>query len=178
MKLTFNLQPTLENELVILRPLNEQDFESLYQVAKDPLIWEQHPNSDRFKRDVYSAFFKDSMESKGALIVIDKASNEVIGSTRFKLINGAENAVEIGWSFLSRKYWGGVYNKSIKKLLIDYAFESLEDVIFYIGKDNIRSQKAVEKIGGIRITESKYQHLIKKSDSDFTYRINKNDWEN
>ncbi len=88
--MTFNLQPTLENELVMLRPLNEQDFEPLYQVAKDPLIWEQHPNNDRFKRDVYSAFFKDSMESKGALIVIDKASSEVIGSTRFKLINGAE----------------------------------------------------------------------------------------
>ncbi len=175
-KLTFNLQPTLENKLVILRPLNEQDFESLFQVAKDPLIWEQHPNSDRFKRDVYSAFFKDSMESKGALIVIDKASNEVIGSTRFKPINGAEYAVEIGWSFLSRKHWGGVYNRSIKKLMIDYAFEFLEYVIFYIGKDNLRSQRAVENIGGIRITESKYQHLIKKSDSDFTYRINKNDW--
>ena len=178
MKLTFNLQPTLENELVVLRPLNEQDFESLYQVAKDPLIWEQHPNSDRFKRDVYSTFFKDSIESKGALIVIDKANNEVIGSTRFKLINGAECAVEIGWSFLSRKYWGGVQNKSMKKLMIDYAFESLEDVIFYIGKDNIRSQKAVEKIGGIRINESKYQHLIKVGQNDFTYRINKIDWKN
>jgi RimJ/RimL family protein N-acetyltransferase len=176
--LTFNLQPTLENELVILRPLNEQDFESLYQVAKDPVIWEQHPNSDRFKRNVYSAFFKDSIVSKGALIVIDKTSNEVIGSTRFKRIKGAEDAVEIGWSFLSRKYWGGVYNKSVKKLLIDYAFESLEDVIFYIGKDNIRSQKAVEKIGGIRITESKYQHLIKISQNDFIYRINKYDWKN
>ncbi len=178
MKLTFNLQPTLENELVILRPLNEQDFEPLYQVAKDPLIWEQHPNSDRFKRDVYSAFFKDSMESKGALIVIDKTSSEVIGSTRFNQIKGAEYAVEIGWSFLSRKYWGGIYNKSMKKLMIDYAFKSLEDVIFYIGKENIRSQKAVERIGGIRITESKYQHLIKVGQNDFTFRINKNNWKN
>lgn len=176
--MTFNLQPTLENELIVLRPLNEQDFESLYQVVKDPLIWEQHPNSDRFKRDVYSAFFKESIESKGALIVIDKASNEVIGSTRFKLIDNAENAVEIGWSFLSRKYWGGVYNESMKKLMIDYAFESLEDVIFYIGKENIRSQKAVEKIGGARINESKYQHLIKISQNDLTYQINKNDWKN
>ncbi len=72
-------------------------------------------------------------------------------------------AVEIGWSFLSRKYWGGVYNKSIKKLLIDYAFESLEDVIFYIGKENIRSQKAVEKIGGIRITNQNINIWLRKA---------------
>jgi len=92
----LDLQPTLENEIVILRPLRENDFESLYQAAKDPLIWEQHPNNDRFKREVFTDFFKDSIESKGALLIIDKASNEVIGSTRFKPINGAESAVEIG----------------------------------------------------------------------------------
>ena len=147
----LNLQPTLENELIILRPLSENDFESLYQVAKDPLIWEQHPSKDRYRRDVYADFFKESIASKGALLILDKASNEVIGSTRFKPITGAKTAIEIGWSFLSRKYWGGVFNKSIKKLMIDYAFESIEDVIFYIGKENTRSQKAVEKIGGIRI---------------------------
>jgi RimJ/RimL family protein N-acetyltransferase len=174
--MTLDLQPTLENELIILRPLRENDFETLYQVAKDPLIWEQHPNNDRFKREVYADFFKDSIESKGALLILDKASNEVIGSTRFKPINGPDSAVEIGWSFLSRKYWGGEYNKSIKKLMIDYAFELIEDVIFYIGKENVRSQKAVEKIGGIRITESKFQHMIKISQNEFTYRINKNDW--
>ena len=174
----LDLQPTLENELIILRPLSENDFESLYQVAKDPLIWEQHPSKDRFRRDVYADFFKESMASKGALLVIDKASNEVIGSTRFNPIIGVETAIEIGWSFLSRKYWGGVFNKSMKKLMIDYAFESIEDVIFYIGKENTRSQKAVEKIGGIRITEPKYQHLIKKNQNDFTYLINKKEWKN
>jgi RimJ/RimL family protein N-acetyltransferase len=172
----LDLQPTLENEIVILRPLRENDFESLYQAAKDPLIWEQHPNNDRFKREVFTDFFKDSIESKGALLITDKASNEVIGSTRFKPINGAESAVEIGWSFLSRKYWGGVYNKSVKKLMIDYAFESIEDVIFYIGKNNIRSQKSVEKIGGKKITKLKYHHLIKYNQNELTYRINKNDW--
>ena len=159
----LDLQPTLENELIILRPLREDDFDSLYQVAKDPLIWEQHPCNDRFKREVYTDFFKDSIESNGALLIVDKAS--------------VDSAVEIGWSFLARKYWGGVYNKSMKKLMIDYAFESIEDVIFYIGKENLRSQKAVEKIGGIRITESKFQHMIKISQNEFTYRINKNDWQ-
>lgn len=174
--MVLDLQPTLENELVILRPLREDDFESLYHVAKDPLIWEQHPNNDRYKREVYTEFFKDSIESRGALLIRDKSSNEVIGSTRFKLVNGAESAVEIGWSFLSRKYWGGTYNKSVKKLMIDYAFDSLEDVIFYIGKDNLRSQKSVEKIGAKKITELKYQHLMKINSNELTYRINKNEW--
>ncbi|MDX1700970.1 MAG: GNAT family N-acetyltransferase [Melioribacteraceae bacterium] len=172
----MNRQPILENDLVSLRPLLETDFDLLYEVAKDPLIWEQHPNSDRYKPDVYSEFFEDSMNSKGALIIIDKSTNNVIGSSRFNPINNVENAIEIGWSFLSRDYWGGRYNKSVKKLMIDYAFEFVEDIIFYIGKDNIRSQKAVIKIGGRRIIENHLNHLIKDSYSDWTYLINKMDW--
>ena len=174
----MNLQPTLENDLIILRPLRESDFKSLYEVAKDPLIWTQHPNWDRYKKDIYSEFYQDSMKSKGALIIIDKSSKNIIGSTRLEPVNNVKNAVEIGWSFLSRKYWGGKYNKSIKELMINYAFEFMEDIIFYIDKDNIRSQKAVEKIGGRRITEAHLKHLIKVSETDWTYRINKEDWGN
>ena len=172
----MNLQPTLENDLVILRPLKENDFEALYNVAKDPLIWEQHPSWDRYKPEVFTEFFKESMESRGALVIIDRSTNSIIGSSRFKPVANAENAVEIGWSFLARNYWGGKYNKSIKKLMIDHAFGFVEDVVFYIGKDNIRSQKAVEKIGGRRITEAHFKHLIKVSETDWTYRINKEDW--
>ena len=174
----MNLQPTLENNLIILRPLKEIDYKPLYEVAKDPLIWEQHPCKDRYKEKVYSEFFKDSIESKGALIVIEKFSDKVIGSTRFKRIDSVENAIEIGWSFLSRNYWGGKYNNTMKKLMIDYAFESIEDIIFYIGKENFRSQKAVEKIGGRIITEIDDKYLIKNDENDLTYRINKNDWNN
>jgi RimJ/RimL family protein N-acetyltransferase len=176
--MNLNLQPTLKNKLIILRPLRGNDFEPLYQVAKDPLIWEQHPCNDRYQRNVYTEFFNESIESKGSLVIIDKKSNEVIGSTRFKQIIGVPSAVEIGWSFLSRKNWGGKYNKVVKKLMLDYAFQSIEDVIFYIGMKNIRSQKAIEKLGGVRITESKFQHLIKKSSNDITYRINNKDWKN
>ena len=172
----MNRQPTLENDLVLLRPLLETDFDLLYRVAKDPLIWEQHPNNDRYKPEVYSRFFEDSMNSKGAIIIIDKSTNNVIGSSRFNPLNNVVNAIEIGWSFLSREYWGGRYNKAIKKLMIDYAFEFVEDIIFYIGKENIRSQKAVIKIGGRRIIEEHLYHLIKDSESDWTYRINKEDW--
>lgn len=174
----MDLQPTLENELIILRPLKESDFEQLFKVAKDPLIWEQHPNYDRYKKHVYSEFFQDSIESKGALIVIDKSNNKIIGSTRFKPIKHNKNAVEIGWSFLSRHYWGGTYNKSMKVLMIDYAFKFVENIIFYIGKNNMRSQKAVQKIGGTIISGITYRHLIKNSGRDLTFRINKSDWVN
>jgi RimJ/RimL family protein N-acetyltransferase len=172
----MNLQPTLTNHLLILRPLAQKDFEGLYAVAKDPLIWAQHPCKDRYKKEVYSDFFIDSIASKGAFVIIEKSSQKIIGSTRFKKINHLENAIEIGWSFLSRDKWGGLYNKSMKKLLIDYAFEHLDYIIFYIAKDNIRSQKAVEKLGGKRVIEPHLQHFIKKDSLNWTYLISKEDW--
>ena len=169
----MDLQPTLENSVVFIRPLNESDFEELYQVAKDPLIWEQHPNGrERYKKEIFSAFFKESIESKGALVIIDKENNNIIGSSRFKNTL-TENAIEIGWSFLSREYWGGIYNKSVKKLMMGYAFEYVENVIYYINKTNIRSQKAVEKIGGKILTDTQFDHLLNKNKDAYTYIINK-----
>ena len=173
----FDLQPTLENNLILLRPLNQEDYDSLYQVAKDPLIWEQHP-CDRSEKNEFGIFFKESMASKGALLIINKLSNEVIGSSRFNEIEGVNSAIEIGWSFLARKYWGGKFNKEIKNLMIDYAFKYIDDLIFRIDKDNIRSQKAVEKISGEKITRSDYRHLIKENDTNLTFLINKKNWRN
>ncbi len=175
--MTFDLQPTLENDLILLRPLKQEDYDSLYQVAKDPLIWKQHP-CDRSKKNEFEIFFKESIASTGALLIINKLNYEVIGSSRFNEIEGVNSAIEIGWSFLARKYWGGKFNKEIKNLMIDYAFEHIEDLIFRIDKDNIRSQKAVEKIGAKRIIRSEYQHLIKQNDINLNYLINKKNWRN
>jgi RimJ/RimL family protein N-acetyltransferase len=169
----MNLLPTLKDDLILLRPLREDDFEPLFQIAKDPLIWEQHPCYDRYKKEVFTDFFKESLDSGGALIVMDKSNNTIIGSSRFKPVKNVESAIEIGWSFLSREYWGGMYNGAMKKLMIDYALEEVENIVFYIGKDNLRSQKAVEKIGAVRITDEKYRLLIKESPDDWTYLINK-----
>jgi hypothetical protein len=79
----FDLQPSLENESVKIQPLQSIDFEVLYSVASDPLIWEQHPNKDRYKREVFETFFKGAMESGAAFLVIDKKTNKVIGSSRY-----------------------------------------------------------------------------------------------
>ena len=169
--MNFNLQPILENDLLILRPLEEKDFEILYQVASDPLIWEQHPAKSRSQREGFETFFKEAIDSKGAFVVINKMTNEIIGSTRFCIINETQNAIEIGWTFLARKYWGGDYNKVLKTLMMEYAFNFVENIVFYINENNLRSQKAIEKMGGKRIVQLENQFLDPRVNSTVIYKI-------
>ena len=142
---TFELQPTLTGELIELRPLRLDDFEELYRAASDPLIWEQHPEPMRHTREVFQRYLDTAIESGGAFAVIDRSTGRIIGSTRYWNLTGDE--VEIGWTFLQRAYWGGEYNGEMKRLLLDHAFRFVERVVFVIGEENLRSQKAVEKIG-------------------------------
>lgn len=172
----FDLQPLLQNDLVIVRPLIPQDFQPLYQVAKDPQIWQLHQNSDRWQLEVFKDFFKDALDSKGAFVIIDKASQNVIGSSRFKRPENSEEAIEIGWSFLSRDHWGGRYNKSFKSLMIDYAFKDFEYVLFHIDQNNYRSQRAVEKLGGKLLDRNgTLGHLHTPKASGLTFILDKVD---
>ncbi|AWK06940.1 N-acetyltransferase [Flavobacterium crocinum] len=144
----FNLQPDiLEDEIVKLIPLKEEHFEALFEAASDPLIWEQHPSKDRYHREGFTTFFKAAMDSKGSFLILDKQTNEVMGTTRFYEYNPEKSSVAIGYTFITRKYWGGPYNKSNKELLIDYAFQHVNSVFFHVGTENFRSQKAVLKLG-------------------------------
>lgn len=172
----LDLQPTLENEWILLEPLQEHHFAALYEIAQDPLIWEQHPNPDRYQKAVFSDFFRDSMASQGALIILDQRTARVIGSSRFKRIDASAEAIEIGWSFLSREYWGGTYNKAMKSLMIDHAFRTIHQVVFYIGTANVRSQKAVEKLGGIQITSLTHPAIAKTDEDILSYLIHKEVW--
>jgi N-acetyltransferase len=147
----FDLQPHLRGELIELRPLAPDDWEELFAVASDSLIWEQHPESDRHKEEVFRVFFKEALESGGAFVVIDKRIPHIIGSTRFYGYDPKKSEIEIGWTFLARKYWGGHYNREMKELLLDHAFKFVENVVFYVGQQNFRSQKAMEKIGAIKL---------------------------
>jgi RimJ/RimL family protein N-acetyltransferase len=147
----FDLQPVLKNDLIELRPLREEDYDNLYAVASDPLIWEQHPAHDRYKKDVFRKFFRESLASGGALVAIDAATRRVIGSSRFHGYDEGRSEIEIGWTFLARSYWGGTYNRAMKRLMLDHAFRFVTSVVFLIGPQNLRSQRAMEKIGGVRI---------------------------
>jgi RimJ/RimL family protein N-acetyltransferase len=146
----FDLQPILEGNLLRLRPLRHEDWDALYAVASDPLIWEQHPASDRHKEEVFREFFRGALESGGAFIVIDAKNGNAIGSSRFHGYDKEKNEIEIGWTFLARSYWGGIYNREMRQLMLRHAFKFVNRVIFSVGPRNLRSQKAMEKIGGVR----------------------------
>jgi RimJ/RimL family protein N-acetyltransferase len=150
LKTAFDLQPNLKGELIELRPLAPDDWDDLFAVASDPLIWKQHPESDRYKEDVFEVFFREALKCGGAFVIIDTKSQQIIGSTRFYGYDPEKSEIEIGWTFLARSYWGGRYNRELKRLMLAHAFKFVENVVFYVGENNIRSQKATEKIGGIK----------------------------
>jgi len=149
--MVFELQPHLKGKLIELRPLAPDDWDELFAVASDSLIWEQHPERDRYKEDVFRIFFKDALESGGAFVIIDRKTQRIIGSTRFYGYHPEKSEIEIGWTFLARKYWGGRYNAEMKRLLLNHAFRFVESVVFFVGEDNVRSQKAMEKVGAIKV---------------------------
>lgn len=147
---SFDLQPTLKGRLVELRPLRKSHYRELYTVASDPLIWVQHPRPDRYREAEFRMFFDEALESAGTLICTDVRSGQIIGSSRFHDFREDESQIEIGWTFLARSHWGGLYNGEMKQLMLKHAFEVVDGVVFLVGRDNLRSQRAVEKIGGIR----------------------------
>ena len=143
----FDLQPTLTGDLIELRPLRPDDFDALFFAASDPLIWEQHPESDRHKREVFQEFFDGALESKGAFGIIERKSSRIIGSSRYCNLDPKNSEVEVGWTFLECQFWGGAYNREMKRLMLDHAFQFVDRVLFVVGEKNFRSQKALEKIG-------------------------------
>ena len=147
----FELQRTLKGELLELRPLRPEDLRDLYAVASDPLIWEQHPAKDRYKEEVFQVFFREALESGGALIAVDARDGRVIGSSRFHGYAEGKSEVEIGWTFLARSHWGGTFNREMKRLMLRHAFRFVDVVLFLVGPQNRRSQRGVEKIGGVRV---------------------------
>lgn len=142
----MNRQPVLEGERLLLRPLVPGDWDGLFAVASDPQVWAMHPQHDRWQEPVFRRFFADALERGGALAVIDKASGAIIGSSQYK--PEADGVVEIGWTFLAPSHWGGSHNREMKRLMLAHAFRFVERVEFRVGECNLRSQRAMAKIGG------------------------------
>lgn len=177
MKTHFELQPQLADERITLQPLQLNDFEKLYAVASDPLIWEQHPNKDRYKRDVFETFFKGAMESGGAFLILKTETGEVIGSSRFYDWNPDEESVLIGYTFLARNCWGTTYNRALKTIMLNHAFRFAEKVIFHIGAVNIRSQKAIERLGAVKTGEQEVTYYGESPKVNFIYCMEKAAWQ-
>lgn len=165
--MSFDLQPILKVELLKLRLLRVEDYHDLYAVAADPLIWEQHPINDRYKEEVFKLFFREALKSGGTLIAINSNDSQVIGWSRFHGYDKEKSEIEIGWTFLARSHWGGIYNREMKQLMLRHAFRFVNSVVFLVGPQNLRSQRAVEKIGGIRAGS----RLDGSGQSSFVYQI-------
>lgn len=176
--MNFNIQPQLENDNVILIPLMPEDFEALYTAASDPKIWEQHPNKDRWKREVFHTFFDGAIQSKGAFKIVDKRTKEIVGSTRFYDFNPDTDSLLIGYTFYTVSCWGKGINRSVKEMMLDYAFQFISKVQFHIGAENIRSQIAISRIGAEKISEEQVAYFGEPSKLNYVYEINKNTWEN
>jgi RimJ/RimL family protein N-acetyltransferase len=163
---SFDFEPHLQGQLVELRPLVAEDWSELYAVASDPLIWEQHPEPDRYTRPVFQRYFDGGIESGGAFVAVDRKTGHIIGSSRYHDFKPEESQIEIGFTFLERKYWGGEYNGEMKRLMLDHAFRFVKRVVFVVGENNQRSQKAVEKIGG------KFLSMVDRPGSNGTVKKN------
>lgn len=168
----MNLQPNhLSNHLIRLEPLQPSHFNELYSAASDPLIWEQHPNPNRYQKEVFESFFEGALASGGAFIVRDVDSGKALGSTRFYDYKPLDNEIKIGYTFFSRDCWGKGINKQVKTLLLNYAFIYIEKVIFHIGAQNIRSQIAIEKLGAKKVSEEMVAYYNEPDRLNFVYEM-------
>jgi len=154
----FDIQPELMGERVMLRPLWTTDYDALYAVASDPEIWAMHPFRDRYKREVFDDFFADAMASQGAFAILDRATNDIIGGTRFASYDPTTAEIEIGWTFFATAYWRTGINREVKALMLRHIFQFVRIVVFQVGADNFRSRTAVERLGGKLVLEYKRHH--------------------
>lgn len=155
--LEISMQQFLYGSSLNLRPLRASDWEDLYRCASDPEVWMLHPEKNRFEKERFLTYFHKALESQSAFAIIEKTTGKAIGSSRYYDLNPGEKRVCIGYTFLSRRHWGGGSNRELKYLMLKHAFQYVDNVRFEIGVDNIRSRRAIEKIGA---------HLEKKSPSD------------
>ena len=172
----FEVPLSLESDAVKLLPLKETDFELLYRVASDPLIWEQHPNRERYQRPVFQNYFKGAIESGSAYMVFNKIKGDVIGCSRYYDFNEMDNSVCIGYTFLSRDCWGTGINRSLKTVMLNHAFRFVDKVIFHVGDKNIRSQKAMEKLGAINTGTAEMSYYGEQPHTNIVYCIDEDAW--
>ena len=145
-------QPTLEGVQLLLRPLREADRAALYAAANDPALWADHPEPERWREDLFAAFFDGLIERGGALAVIDKASGALIGTSSYQYGSPDDGGtIEIGSTFLTRAHWGGETNREMKRLLIAHALGAVQTAEFWAGQENLRSRRALEKIGAVLV---------------------------
>lgn len=148
------LQPVLQGPTLLLRPLVPGDFDALHAAASDPLIWALHPEPTRWQRTVFTRFFDSGLACGGALVAVERASAEVVGSSRFYNWRPEVRELTIGYTFLVRRLWGGAANQEMKALMLAHAFGFAQAAWFDVGTGNLRSRRAMEKLGATLARET------------------------
>lgn len=171
----FDFQPTLTGPSVIVRPVRPDDYEAMFAAASDPLIWSQHPASDRCEPGPFRAYFDGALASGSAFAFVDTGSDKIIGCSRYHGLDTERSEIEIGWTFLARDYWGGDRNAEIKQLMLEHAFKYVATVVFWVGADNHRSRRAMEKIGGV-LRDGLYVRKLSGEHENVIYEIRRSAW--
>ena len=144
---TPELQPTLEGPRVVVRPLVPGDWDELFAAASDPQIWALHPAKDRHQESVFRGYFDDAVACRSAFVFVERRSQRLFGSSRYHGFDAQARELEIGWTFMTREFWGGSYNLEVKTLMLAHAFTLADTVVFWVGAENWRSRRAMEKLG-------------------------------
>jgi N-acetyltransferase len=145
----FDPQPILRGPALLLRPLAASDRDALWEVARDPLLWELHPDKTRSDPEGFARFFQGALESASALVVVDQRTGRIIGSSRYYDVDPAKRELAIGYTFIARDCWGGSVNREMKQLMVQHAAPWADRIWFHVGKGNLRSRHAMEKIGAL-----------------------------
>ncbi len=172
----FDLQPVLKNDFYSFIPLAESDFDALYAVASNPVIWAQHPNKDRYKIEVFKTFFEGAMQSGGAGKIIENATGTIVGSSRFYEYDSSASTIHIGYTFFAPAYWGRGVNHGIKKLMLDHAFKFVDEVLLHVGSANFPSQNSITRLGAVKTGEVVVAYHGEEPKLNFIYSIKKQNW--
>lgn len=154
MKNWINHPLNIDGDIINLTSLEEEHIIELEKLSKDKRIWEYYTmdgtNSEKLISAFYEAIIERGNGTQYPFVIFHKLENRIIGSTRFLDIQEKHLKLEIGWTWLYPNYWGTTINLECKLLLLTFCFETLKTtrVQFKTDERNLRSRKAIEKIGG------------------------------
>jgi len=180
----LNTQIELENSMVKLIPFGNLRNQELREVIFDDEIWRFMGMFIRTESDFENYLTNTLNAQKNGIcypfLIIDKLTNKVAGSTRYGYLNIASEKCEIGWTWYGKKFQGTGLNTACKYELLKFGFESIgfRRIQFSADQENIRSQKAIEKLGAIKegIFRNNYIDSEGKSKNDVYYSIVNEDW--
>jgi len=182
----FKPNTILNGELLDLVPLEEKHFEELELLAREKSIWEFIPidmsSSEKCFKVFANALVERDLGTQIPFVIFHKKENRIIGSTRLMNMEAKHKKLEIGWTWLHPEYWATAVNLECKLLLLTFCFEELNvnRVQLKTDENNIRSQKAIKKIG------AQYEGILRNdwirddgtNRNSVYFSIIKSEWEN